>query len=266
MFFGKIIGGLFGFSIGSVPGLVIGGFLGHLFDKGLKQFRPVLSEQERADAESVFFKTVFQLMGHVAKADGRVSEQEIAGAEQIMAHMRLSGDMRGEAIKFFKVGASEEFDLALVVAEFNKVGNKIPSLRQTVLMYLINIALADGKIDAAEEACLQKISEHLGISKFAFKQLMQMLRAQANFHQQGHGQAQATRADELALAYEVMGVDSDVSEPSLKKAYRKLMSENHPDKLMGQGVPQDMVEMATERSQKIQAAYDLIKKHRKSQA
>ncbi len=264
MFFGKIIGGLFGFSVGSIPGLVIGGFLGHLFDKGLKQFRPTLSEQERADAESVFFKTVFQLMGNVAKSDGRVSEEEIARAEQIMAHMRLSGEMRSQAIGLFKLGASEEFELTSVVAEFNKIGNKIPSLRQTVLMYLINIALADGKIDTTEEACLEKISEHLGISKFAFKQLMAMLKAQANFHQ-GGGQTQATREDELALAYEVLGVDSDVSEPALKKAYRRLMSENHPDKLMGQGVPQDMVEMATERSQKIQAAYDLIKTYRKSQ-
>lgn len=263
MFFGKIIGGLFGFSIASVPGLLIGGFLGHLFDKGLKQFRPSLTEQERAEAEAIFFKTVFQLMGHVAKSDGRVSEEEIAGAEHIMAQMRLSNEMRSQAIIFFKQGTSQEFDLAATANEFNTIGNKMPNLRQTILMYLINIAIADGKVDPSEEACLEKISEHLGISKFAFKQLMAMLKAQANFHQAG-GQTQASQADELALAYEVLGVDADVPDPVLKKAYRKLMSENHPDKLMGQGVPQDMVEMATERSQKIQAAYDLIKKHRKN--
>ncbi|MEQ9210373.1 MAG: DnaJ domain-containing protein, partial [Pseudomonadales bacterium] len=68
---------------------------------------------------------------------------------------------------------------------------------------------------------------------------------------------------ELDLAYKALGVSSDCSDAELKKAYRKLMSENHPDKLMGQGVPEDMVKMANERSSEISKAYDLIREHRK---
>ena len=275
MWFGKIIGALLGFSVAGFIGMIGGVIIGHLFDKSLSQFRPGLSPEERANAETLFFETVFKLMGFVAKSDGRVSEEEIAQAEQLMQQMRLSDSHRSEAIGHFKRGADPEFDLVEVIGRFNTVGDKLPSLRQTILSYVIGIALADGHLDPQEEQALEKIAAQLGFAPFAFKQLLAMLKAQANFqqsyqsHQQGNyqqGFQQPTREDELALAYEALGVDSDASDVALKKAYRKLMSENHPDKLTGQGVPQDMIDLATERSKNIQAAYDLIKKHRKQSA
>ncbi|WP_317928756.1 co-chaperone DjlA [Halioxenophilus sp. WMMB6] len=269
MWFGKLIGALLGLMVLGPLGLLIGLAVGHMFDRSLKQFRPALSPAERAEAEQIFFETVFRLMGYVAKADGRVSEEEIAAAEQFMAQMRLHPEHRKQAIEHFKAGSSADFDLIAQAGRFNAIGDKLPSLRQTVLTYLINMALADGRLDPAEEVCLAKIAEHLGIATFVFKQLLAMIRAQANFHQsyQSHqqqyaGGAQPSSANELALAYEALGVEASASDAVVKKAYRKLMSENHPDKLMGQGVPQDMIDMATERAKDIQAAYDLIKKQR----
>ncbi len=275
MWFGKIIGALLGFSVAGFIGMIGGVIIGHFFDKSLSQFRPGLSPEERANVETLFFETVFKLMGFVAKSDGRVSEEEIAQAEQLMQQMHLSDSHRSEAIGHFKRGADPEFDLMEVIGRFNTVSDKLPSLRQTILSYVIGIALADGHLDPQEEQALEKIAAQLGFAPFAFKQLLAMLKAQANFqqsyqsHQQGNYQQsfqQPTREDELALAYEALGVDSDASDVALKKAYRKLMSENHPDKLTGQGVPQDMIDLATERSKNIQAAYDLIKKHRKQSA
>lgn len=271
MWFGKIIGAILGFAVLGPLGLVAGIFLGHFFDKSLSQFRPSLSVEERARAEELFFETVFKLMGFIAKADGRVSEEEVAQAEQHMAQMNLHPDLRSQAIDYFKVGASGEFEMDELLTRFNTIARRLPSLRQTVITYVINIALADGKLDPAEETALSRIAQALGFSAFAFKHLLAMLRAQANFQQQGQGgyrqqgaYQQPTRADELKLAYEALGVEPDVTDAALKKAYRKLMSENHPDKLMGQGVPKDMVDLATERAKNIQTAYDLIKKHRKS--
>jgi len=278
MWLGKIIGALLGFAVGNVFGLLLGGFIGHLFDQSLSQFRPALSAQERAQAEALFFETVFKLMGYVAKADGRISEEEVAQAEHHMEQMRLHSDNRTAAIAHFKAGAEPDFDLKELATRFNVVADRLPKLRQTILTYVINIALADGRLDPAEEHCLANIAEQMGFSRFAFQHLLAMLRAQAsfqhnqhysNYQNQSHYQQQGayqqpSAANELALAYEALGVDEQVSDAVLKKAYRKLMSENHPDKLMGQGVPEEMIKVATERAKNIQTAYDLIKKHRKS--
>jgi DnaJ like chaperone protein len=95
-----------------------------------------------------------------------------------------------------------------------------------------------------------------------------MIKAQGSFSSAGGsyysaGGSPRSSADELSSAYDALGVSSSASDSEVKKAYRKLMSQYHPDKLMGQGVPDDMLKAATERSQEVQAAYDVIKTSRK---
>eukprot|EP00752_Nemacystus_decipiens_P018867 g16923.t1 len=139
-------------------------------------------------------------------------------------------------------------------------------------MYLIGLALADGHLDPAERNIIAEVAMALGMNRATLEHLIRMVNAQTHFRSGGgytgqdgsRSYSQPTPKQELDLAYEALGVSKDISDKDLKRAYRKLMSENHPDKLIGQGVPDDMVEMATERSQEIQAAYDLICKHRKN--
>ena len=91
-----------------------------------------------------------------------------------------------------------------------------------------------------------------------------MARAQGQFHQGGEraGARGASAALDIDAAYAALGVDSSVSDRELKRAYRKRMSENHPDKLIARGVPEDMVRLATERSQEIQSAYEQVRRQR----
>lgn len=267
MWFGKIIAGLIGLLVAGPFGLVIGIIVGHYFDRGLGNvFRPV-STQQRHDIETEFFRTTFLLMGKLAKADGRISEAEVAHTEQLMGQMGLHTEHRREAIALFKQGSQDDFSIDEQLQLFRNRCGRFPNLSRQLLNYLLSLALVDGALSAQEEAVLRQIASGLGISKTLFDQLIRMIRAQTHFKdysggQGGPYQSRPSSADELATAYDALGIEASATDAAVKKAYRKLMSENHPDKLMGQGMPEDMIKLATERSQEIQTAYELIRKQR----
>ncbi len=257
-----MIGTLIGFVLGvlithKLFGAVFGAVLGYfLYDRNQRS-RVNISGADLQQAQALFFKTVFNLLGHIAKADGHISEMEIKLTEAYMDKMGLTPDHKREAIRLFKEGASAEFSLQESLAAYRYLGSRSPNLSQMLLVYLINLAMVDGDLDAKEIGILQQVAEGVGFSRVAFEQLLRMVGAQNAF-----AQNQSHSANELTLAYDALGVAVSASDAEIKKAYRKLMSQYHPDKLMGQGLPEDMIKSATERSQEIQAAYDLIKKSR----
>ena len=248
---GTFIGGTLGYVFGGPLGAIIGAALGGNFDRGIKmgdQFDA--GNQERVQA--AFFTTTFTVMGHVAKADGHVSPQEIASARNIMSQMQLSAEQRKAAIKFFEQGKKADFPLRDVLHQFKK---ECPGRRNLIQMFIeiqIATALADGKVDASEKNILFTIGEILGFSRSDIEHLFNMENA-----------AGASASDRLTLeqAYEILGVNKGSSEAEVKKAYRRLMSQHHPDKLVAKGLPDEMIQLATEKTQEIRKAYDLIKKN-----
>jgi len=265
MIFGKIIGGVIGYYSFGIIGAGVGLFVGHQFDQAFRKFNLGDSPEVLQSIQSNFFTTTFTLIGYLAKADGHVSQEEVDETQQLMEKMGLTADHKREAIRLFKIGAEPNFDPKETIAGFLAICGNRPQLVQMLIIYLINTALADGKLDAKEESALLHIAQSLNFSHIAFEQLLDMIRAQESFggnYQYQHSHQQ-TNANELENAYAALGVSADASDKDVKKAYRKLMSEYHPDKLIGQGVPDDMIKVATERSQEVQTAYDVIKKSRK---
>lgn len=263
---GKLVGAFAGFIFFGLGGAIFGFVIGFIIDSR-NSAAIGLGRTRDPETQKVFFETLFRLLGHIAKADGQISEQEIAQTEAFMTQTGLTAEHRKQAIALFKQGAEPSFSRQDQIRAFQEKCARSPVLRQTLIMYLIGVALADGKIDDAENRILTDVAAALGMNQGTLDHLIRMVSAQAHFssnRQQHRSNAGAAPQQELQLAYAALGVSESVSDADLKKAYRKLVSENHPDKLIGQGLPDDMVKIATERSQEIQTAYDLIRASRKN--
>jgi DnaJ like chaperone protein len=252
--------GVLGFFIaGFITWKLTGGLQGYIARKsGLGNTRA-----QRATRQALFLKTVFSLMGKLAKADGRISEKEIAHMETFFAQLGLTAEHRKEAITLFKLGSGDNYDIEPLLEEFNHECGKSAALKQMLMIYLIGAAISDGNLHNAEMELLSRIAHSLGYNDAQLQQLIVMTRGQDHFSRGQHAGHAPSRSS-LSAAYQALGVKKKESNAEIKKAYRRLIREFHPDKLMGQGLPEDMVKKATERSQEIQTAYDLIKKHRKA--
>ncbi|MFT5604720.1 MAG: DnaJ like chaperone protein [Paracoccaceae bacterium] len=252
----RIMGAIVGFLIFGFFGSLAGYFIGSAYDRfrmlGLGGMNPLT----RNHRQQVFLQTIFTLKGKLAKVDGHISEAEIEHIEAFIRQLKMSAEQRQQAIQWFKEGSAPDHDISTTINEFNNTCGHTSNLPEVLLVFLIVIALADGDFDAKEESLISDISRQLGFNDTQFRQILEKTLNQTHFAQ-GH-----TTQTSLDNAYKALGVNEACSDPELKRAYRKLMSQYHPDKLMGQGVPKDMIELGKQQTQEIQAAYELIKNHR----
>lgn len=253
----KFIAAIIGYYFLGFFGVLLGYFIGSSIDRAKDYGIGGINPLGNANRKTIFLETAFVLMGKLAKADGHISQDEINHVEQFMQKMGMTAEHRQQAISQFKQGSTADFDITPALDRFMSACGHTLNLKQVLLMYLIVMALADGKLDPAEHNLLQKIASHLGYSSAQFSQMLEMILNQSHFAE-GH----ANSSENLADAYKALGVTSENSDQEVKRAYRKLMSQYHPDKLIGQGLPEDMIAVATEQAKEIQVAYDLIKKHR----
>jgi DnaJ like chaperone protein len=253
----KLICVIAGFYFLGFWGALLGFFIGSSIDRVRAYGTGGMNPLQNAIRQAVFLETVFISMGKLAKADGHVSQDEIDHVEQFMQKLGMTELHRQQAIAWFRQGADTAFDIEPTFKRFMQVCGHTKNLKDVLLVYLIVMAMADGHFHPAEEALLTDIAGRLGYGRDEFKHMIDMVLNQSHF-----AGGQVTTAAALDDAYKALGVNKDNTDAEIKRAYRKLMSQYHPDKLMGQGMPEDMIKMATEQAKEIQVAYDMIKKNR----
>ena len=251
---GKLIGGIIGLLRGGITGAIFGIFLGHMLDRFLAGLGGVNRTRD------AFFGAVFSTLGHLSKSDGRVTQAEIAAAEQLMRRMQLTGEERQRAIRFFQQGKEAGFDLEAVLGEFGRHSMLRHELRIMFIELLLEAALADGKLSTAEQAILMRACAVLHIPANIYSAILRARQSGAaassgRYHSPGQGQS-------IDQSYAALGLKADASVQEIKRAYRTLVRQYHPDKLVSRGLPDEMMAMAKKRVREINAAYDAIKSAR----
>ena len=246
-----LAGGAFGFMIGGPIGALIGASIGSSLGGARRRHEAGPTPGYRRErAQLAFFAATFGVMGHMAKADGSVSAEEIRLANQVMDQLGLNRQQRQAARALFDKGKSPGFPLDDVLEQLRSECLRGTNIRRMFLELQFQAALADGNIHPDERRLLRHIAMRLGLSEADFIQLERMMNSGVRLSRDGPS---------LDDAYETLGVSPDAPDNEVKLAYRRLMSRHHPDKLAARGLPEEMMRAATERTQQIKAAWEAVK-------
>ncbi len=246
-----MIGGTIGFALGGPIGAVAGAAFGHTFvDKKEDIYlssRPsaqqTLSSNE--EAQLVFFTAAFSMLAKISKADGNVSENEISTVESFMKR-ELQLDMHGQetAKNIFRhaINSNESFDAFAM--QFYSVFRTQPNIIELMMDVMLRVSTSDGDISIEEEQMLLSATRIFNYSNADYTRL------------------KSKYVKETNKFYAILKCDETSSNDEIKKQYRKLVTEYHPDKIEAKGLPEEFVKFANDKFKEIQEAYDNIKKER----
>jgi DnaJ like chaperone protein len=250
----------------TVWGAAMGALIGYLIEQSLgfgtasEAWRsPHADTAHSISIPEQFFRTTFELMGHVAKSDGRVSEAEIDAARGLMRELKLGEREVSIAIDCFRAGKSATYDAELGVERLREACGQRHDLLRAFMELQLRAALAGNGISPPARAILARVAERLGMSGLEFVYMEAALRARQRTQGASPGGRPAAGAGSLAACYAELEVDANITDQEVTKAYRRQMSRHHPDKLVANGLPESMAQMAKEKTQRIQEAYEGIR-------
>ena len=265
---GKALGALIGVITAGPVGALFGTFIGHLFDvqaeSGLAGQLGGAAAEEDADeppmsAQEAFFRATFHVMGHIAKADGRVSEDEIRAARAMMSEFQLGEREVQLAIELFTQGKDRDFPLEPTLRRLRRACIDRPEVVRMFIQIQLQTALWSGTFHSAGRHVMARVAASLGVSAYEVVQMEALLRMQQSARQP---QEARPKVDKVAQAYEVLGVTREASDAEVTKAYRRLMNQNQPDKLVARGLPESMMKVAEEKTRQVRAAYEMVREAR----
>lgn len=251
MLFLIILFALIGLAVGGSWGLLVGAGLGWWLGRGIRRRLNIA----RMRIQEGFLESIFSVMGCLCQADGKVTKGELDIAEKLFDQMHLQGEQRTKARAAFERGRADDFNLDAELASVNRLTQRQPILRQVFLQVQLTAIAADGVLHPAEHEMIVRVARSVGCSEAEVQQIEAMLHGAA-------ANSQGSSEEALKDAYRVLGVNEDASDAEIKKAYRRLMSQNHPDKLAGKGLPESMREVAQARTSEIGNAYERIRNAR----
>ena len=231
------------------------------------------TDRSSNDSSDLFFSAVFLVMGHLAKADGAVTRDEIRFAIGVMDRMGLPEPAREQARILFREGASPHFEIHQVLARV-RLGIDDPELRVALVGIAVRAAIVDGVLHSRERDLLERVCWGLGLSEAHLSALIAEARNDWHAHRSTSGPEESrSRSEQIpdeeerlvtADAYRLLQVDPTSSDAEVRQAYRKLMTEYHPDRLVSKGLPEDMMQYATERTRMLTEAWEHLKRVRGS--
>jgi len=247
--FGKIVGGTIGFALGGPLGAVAGAAFGHAFDKNDGTGYMEQGQDGRLSmgesAQMTFFVATFSMLAKITGTDGHVSREEIDSIENFMRRdLNLSPGSRQAAVNIFHAAGDSPQSFQDFAAQFHNAFQYQPRLLEMMVDVLLRVSVSDGSLSDTEEHLILSAVHIFGFSDETYRKLRSRYVA------------------EFERYYAVLGCSRSDSVEWIKKQYRKLVFEYHPDKIMSKGLPDEFLKLAHDKFREIQEAYEYIKQER----
>lgn len=236
---GKILGGVGGFAIGGPIGALVGALAGHAVD----HLRSSGDEAPNSSKQVAFTIAVIVLGAKMAKADGKVTREEIDAFKQVF---HIPPDEMKNVGRVFNQARQDVAGFEAYAAQISRMFRENPAVLEELLDGLFHIARADGQVTEDEIEYLEAVAGIFGFNEASWDRI----RA-------------ANLPSGASDPFNMLGVSREDSDAAIKAAHRALVKENHPDRLVAQGMPAEFVEMANDKLSRINAAYDEIRRLRK---
>jgi len=252
---GAGIGAGIGAVIGGPIGAGIGAWLGHSMSKAYTHVTrsdrmggPLLSGMSKQEAQSIFFVALFSMLAKMAKADGRVTSQEADLINHLArTQIEMDSEDRKAAALIFKNALNDNYTIYDYAKQYRQIAGNA-QMCEMVYRLLFAVAYADKELHAEEDAILKEIPAHLGLDQSHYR----------IFKEEFHGQHM-----DISESYKVLGCEPDSTDSEVKRAYRKLCMEYHPDKIAAKGLPTGFMKFAEQQMHLINDAYKTVMDQRK---
>ena len=231
---GKVIGGAAGFAISGPIGALLGAVAGHAIDT---KILPSYISNDENYKSIVFTAGVIALSAKMAKADGKVTKEEILTFRKLV---QIPKDDISQVSKLWELAKETTDGYELYAKQIYSLFRNQPEILERILDILFEIAKSDGNIDATELNYLKNVSNIFNFDEIIFEKLLALHNPENN-------------------SFEILGVQISDTFEDIQKKWKEMVKNNHPDKLVGQGMPIEFIESANQKLAIINSAFEEIK-------